>query len=60
MQDENIKRREETKEKKEERKKICHELIQKFRKREGVKGVNLMGKNKEQMIEEIINESKTS
>ena len=58
--DEIIKRLEQTKDQKEESKKICLELIQIFRTIEGVKGVHLMGHNKEQTIAEIIKQSKTS
>ena len=43
---------------KEESKKICIELIQTYRNIEGVKGVHLMGHKKEQVISEIIKESK--
>ena len=55
-----IKRLEEAKDQKEESKKICIELIQIFRTIEGVKGVHLMGHNKEQIVAEIIKESKIS
>ena len=43
---------------KEESKKICIELIQTYRNIEGVKGVHLMGHKKEQVLSEIIKESK--
>ncbi len=43
---------------KEESKKICIELIETYRNIEGVKGVHLMGHKKEQVISEIIKESK--
>ena len=56
--DEIIKRLQQAKDQREESKKICIELIQIFRTIEGVKGVHLMGHNKEQMIAEIIKESK--
>ena len=54
-----IKRLEQAKDQKAESKKICLELIQVFRTIAGVKGIHLMGHNKEQMIAEIIKESKT-
>ena len=44
--------------KKKESKKICIELIEAFRNIQGVKGVHLMGHKKEQVISEIIKESK--
>jgi len=53
-----IKRLEQAKEQKEESKKICLELIQIFREIKGVNGVHLMGHNKEELISEIIQESK--
>ena len=53
-----IKRLEGAKDQKEESKKICVELIEDFRDIEGVKGVHLMGHKKEQVISEIIKESK--
>ena len=43
---------------KKESKKICIELIEAFRKIQGVKGVHLMGHKKEEVISEIIKESK--
>ena len=46
--------------KKEESKKICLELIQIFREIKGVKGIHLMGHKKEEVIAEIIKESKIS
>ena len=55
-----IKRLEQAKNQKEESRKICLELIDVFRDIEGVKGVHLMGHNKEQVIAEIIKESKIS
>ena len=56
--DEIIKRLEHANDQKGESKKICLELIKSFRKIEGVKGVHLMGHNKEQVIAEIIKEAK--
>ena len=53
-----IKRLEKAKDQKEESKKICLELIQIFREIKGVHGVHIMGHNKEQVIAEIIKESK--
>jgi len=53
-----IKRLEGAKDQKEESKKICIELIETFRNIHGVKGVHLMGHKKEQIISEIIKESK--
>ena len=53
-----IKRLEEAENQKEESKKICIELIESFRNIRGVKGVHLMGHKKEQVISEIIKESK--
>jgi len=58
--DEIIKRLEQAKDQKEESKKICLELIQIFRDLEGVKGIHLMGHKKEEVIAEIIKESKIS
>ena len=55
-----IKRLEQSKNQKEESKKICLELIQVFREIKGVQGVHLMGHKKEHEIAEIIKESKTS
>ena len=40
--------------------KICLELIQIFREIKGVKGIHLMGHKKEEVIAEIIKESKIS
>jgi len=51
---------EEAKDQKEESKKICLELIQIFREIKGVKGIHLMGHKKEEVIAEIIKESKVS
>ena len=56
--DEIIKRLEQAKDQKEESKKICLELIQIFREIKGVKGIHLMGHKKEEVIAEIIKESK--
>jgi len=56
--DQIIKRLEGAENQKEESKKICLELIQSFRKIKGVKGVHLMGHKKEEVISEIIKESK--
>ena len=56
--DQIIKRLEGAKDQKEESKKICIELIDNFRNIQGVKGIHLMGHRKEEVISEIINESK--
>ena len=56
--DDIIKRLEQSKDQKEESRKICLELIQVFREIKGVHGVHIMGHNKEQVIAEIIKESK--
>ena len=56
--DQIIKRLEGSKDQKEESKKICIELIETFRNIQGVKGVHLMGHKKEEVISEIISESK--
>ena len=53
-----IKRLEQSKDEKEESKKICLELIHHFKEIKGVNGVHLMGHNKEEIIAEIIQESK--
>jgi len=53
-----IKRLEGAEDQKEESKKICIELIDNFRNIKGVKGVHLMGHRKEEVISEIIRESK--
>jgi len=58
--DEIIKRLEQAKDQIEESKKICLELIQIFRGIKGVKGIHLMGHKKEEVIAEIIKESKIS
>ena len=56
--DQIIKRLEGAENQKEESKKICLELIESFRGIKGVNGVHLMGHKKEQVISEIIKESK--
>ena len=56
--DEIINRLEGAKDQKEESKKICVELIEDFKNIKGVKGVHLMGHKKEQVISDIIKESK--
>ena len=53
-----IKRLEQAKNQKEESKKICLELIKNFQEIKGVKGVHLMGHKKEQLISEIVKDSK--
>ncbi len=53
-----IKRLEGAENQKKESKKICIELIDNFRNIQGVKGVHLMGHKKEEVINEIIMESK--
>ena len=53
-----IKRLEQSKDEKEESKKICLELIHHFKEINGVTGVHLMGHNKEEIIAEIIQESR--
>ena len=53
-----IKRLEQAKDEKEESKKICLELIHHFKEIKGVKGIHLMGHNKEEIIAEIIQESR--
>ena len=55
-----IKRLEQSDDQKKESKNICLELIQEFREIQGVKGIHLMGHNKEEVIAEIIKESKIS
>jgi len=39
---------------------ICQELINKFKEIKGVKGIHLMGHNKEEEIAEIIQEARKS
>jgi len=56
--DQIIKRLEGSEDQKKESKKICIELIETYRNIQGVKGVHLMGHKKEQVIAEIIKESK--
>jgi len=53
-----IKRLEQSEDQKEESKKICLELIQEFKEIQGVNGIHLMGHNKEEVIAEIIKESR--
>ena len=53
-----IKRLEQSKDEKEESKKICLELIHHFKEINGVMGDHLMGHNKEEIIAEIIQESR--
>ena len=53
-----IKRLEDAENQKEESKKICLELIETYRNIQGIKGVHLMGHKKEQVISEIIKESR--
>ena len=53
-----IKRIEQSKDQLEESKKICTELIHKFKEIKGVRGVHLMGHNKEEVNSEIIQESR--
>ena len=56
--DQIIKRLEGAENQKEESKKICLELIESFREIKGVNGVHLMGHKKEEVISDIIKESK--
>jgi methylenetetrahydrofolate reductase (NADPH) len=56
--DQIIKRLEGVESQKKESKKICIELIESYRNIKGVKGVHLMGHKKEEVISEIIKESK--
>ena len=58
--DEIVKRLEQAKDAKNESKKICLELIEAFKEIKGVNGVHLMGHKKEEVIAEIIKESKIS
>jgi methylenetetrahydrofolate reductase (NADPH) len=58
--DEIVKRLEQAKDAKNESKKICLELIEVFKEIKGVNGVHLMGHKKEEVIAEIIKESKIS
>ena len=58
--DEIVNRLEQAKNAKDESKKICLELIEAFKEIKGVNGVHLMGHKKEEVIGEIIKESKIS
>ena len=58
--DQIIKRLEQSEDPKGDSKKICLELIDAFREIKGVKGVHLMGHNKEEIIAEIIQEARKS
>ena len=58
--DEIVKRLEQAKDAKMESKNICLELIQAFREIKGVNGIHLMGHKKEEIIAQIIKESKIS
>jgi methylenetetrahydrofolate reductase (NADPH) len=58
--DEIVKRLEQSKDAKNESKKICLELIEAFKEIKGVNGIHLMGHKKEEVIAEIIKESKIS
>jgi len=58
--DQIIKRLEQSKDQKEESKKICLELILRFKEIKGVNGIHIMGHNKEEIIAEIIQESRKS
>ena len=53
-----LKRLEQSKDQQKESKKICLELIHHFKEINGVKGVHLMGHNKEEVISDIIQESR--
>jgi len=53
-----LKRLEQSRDPKEESKKICLELIHNFQEIKGVSGIHLMGHNKEEIISDIIKESK--
>ena len=53
-----INRLEQAQDAKKESKNICQELINKFKEIKGVKGIHLMGHNKEEVIAEIIQESR--
>jgi methylenetetrahydrofolate reductase (NADPH) len=55
-----VKRLDQAKDAKNESKNICLELIEAFREIKGVNGVHLMGHKKEEVIAEIIKESKIS
>ena len=56
--DEIVKRLEQAKDAKNESKKICIELVEAFKEIKGVNGIHLMGHKKEEVIAEIIKESK--
>jgi 5,10-methylenetetrahydrofolate reductase len=58
--DQIVKRLEQAKDAKNESKKICLELIESFKEIKGVNGIHLMGHKKEELIAEIIKESKIS
>jgi 5,10-methylenetetrahydrofolate reductase len=58
--DQIIKRLEQSKDQKKESKKICLELILRFKEIKGVNGIHIMGHNKEEIIAEIIQESRKS
>ena len=53
-----ISRLEQAQDAKKESKSICQELINKFKEIQGVKGIHLMGHNKEEEIAEIIQEAR--
>ena len=53
-----INRLEQAQDAKKESKNICQELINKFKEIKGVKGIHLMGHNKEEEIAEIIQEAR--
>ena len=55
-----INRLEQAQDAKKESKSICQELINKFKEIKGVKGIHLMGHNKEEEIAEIIQEARKS
>ena len=55
-----INRLEQAQDAKKESKNICQELINKFKEIKGVKGIHLMGHNKEEEIAEIIQEARKS
>ena len=55
-----INRLEQAQDAKKESMNICHELINKFKEIKGVKGIHLMGHNKEEEISEIIQEARKS
>ncbi len=55
-----INRLEQAQDAKKESKNICQELIYEFKEIKGVKGIHLMGHNKEEEIAEIIKEARKS